>query len=337
MDNTQTQPSFNKNSDLSDKNRELFDFVTGRIDDLKNARKENHYGTRLENIWSDADKDYIPHRLRTTGRRVTVEDEERGWRGALVNLNKTDDWQSDVSYSNPYLKINVAIATLIDRNPTGVFTPGTKQFEATTQLMKQLYQRSWEMAKSKQQLKLFVFNLAKYGWACARSYPMKLNRKVRILTDYDEDNPKNNVYEEKEVTEFNDIFRENLDPWNTWIDDMAEPDNQFSLRDWAYRKVYSMDAAKEEFGQYPLWKKVVKGGITDEHLESAPKKTYRDRELLEVYFYENRLKDLLMVIANGVPIVIEPLPVSDSKGIKRILTMLIISKGWPVLMMTKAY
>ena len=313
-----TQTLFNKNKHLSKENVELFDFVTGRIDDLKSVRQENHYGSKMENIWADADKDYIPHRLRTTGKRVTVEDEEKGWRGTLVNLNKTDDWQSDVSYANPYLKINVALATLIDRNPAGVFSPGSKIYEATTTLMKQLYQRSWETAKSKQQLKLFVFNLAKYGWACARTYPLKLTRKIKVLTHYDEDNPENNTYETKEVTEFNDVFRENLDVWNTWIDDMAEPDNQFSIRDWSHRKVYSMDAAKEEFGQYPLWKYVVKGGITDEHQQSAPKKEFRDKELVEVYFYENRLKDLFMVIANGVPVVMEPLPVSDSQGVKKL-------------------
>jgi hypothetical protein len=314
----QSQTRFNKNKHLSDENLKLFDFAWQRIDDLKNVRKESHYGTRLEPLWSDADKDYVPHKLRATGKRVIAEDEEKGWRGAMVELGKTDDWQSDVAYANPYLKINAALSVLIDRNPAAVFSPGSKKYEETSLLMKQLYQRSWETAKSKQQLKLFVYNLAKYGWACARTYPLKLNRKVKVLTHYDEDEPKNNKYETKEVTEFNDIFRENLDPWNTWIDDMAEPNNEYSLRDWAGRKVYSMDAAKEEFGQYPLWKYVVKGGITEEHEGKAPKKKFSDRELVEVYFYENRLKDVLMVIANGVPIIIEPLPISDSEGVKKL-------------------
>ena len=319
MEEKNTLGKFNKAKHLSQEDREIFDFVIDRIDGLKSARTENHYGIKLEELWSDADKDYIPHKLRTgKGKRVSIEDEDRGIRGAIVNLNKPDDWQSDVSYANPYLKINVALATLIDRNPSGVFTPASKQYEASTTLMKQLYQRSWDVAKSKQQLKLFVYNLAKYGWACARTYPLKLSRTTRILTTYDEDNPQNNVYEKREVTEFNDVYRENLDPWNTWIDDMAEPDNNFSVRDWSWRKVYSMDAAKEEFGQYPLWKYVMKGGITEEHTDGAPKKTFTDKDLIEVFFYENKLKDLFMVIANGVPIVIEPLPIADEQGVKKL-------------------
>jgi len=296
-----------------------FKFVRKRIPQLQEARKQL-YHTNIETIWSDADLDYVPHRLRGKGKKTLVTDEDRGWRGRMVNLGETN-WQSDISQPNPFIKIQIALSILIDQNPEGVFSAASKKFQATSELMRQLYKRSWETAKSKQQLKLFVFNLAKYGWACGRTYPLRITRKVKNLVKFDQENPDNSVYKEKEVVEFNDIYRENLNPWNVWMDDMALPDNQFSIRDWAWRKVYALDAFKEEFGNWKLADMVQAGGITTEKLDTVKggkAKQFQEPDLVEVLFYENRLKDLFMVIANGVPVVISPLPISDSKGLKKL-------------------
>ena len=305
---------------LTEQQLKDFNFVKQRIFDLQELRKQPHYGTNLESLWAESDKEYVPHRLGTKTKRNVVSDEDKGWRGALVSLG-TSNWQSDIAQTNPYTKIQTALSILVDRNPSGVFLPASKRYTSTTELIKQLYQRSWEYAKSKNQLKLFIFNLAKYGWACARTYPLRINRTVKVLTEYNQESPDDSVYEEKKITEFNDIFRENLDPWNVWIDDMTRPSNQFSIRDWCWRKVYARDAAEEEFGKYKNWKYVQTGGgiTTDKVIQlTDSNKQFKEKDLVEVYFYENRLKDLFMVIANGIPVVIEPLPISDAKGIKKL-------------------
>ena len=294
-----------------------FNFVKGRVADLRSAREEQDF--KIETLWSDADRDYVPHRLKGKGKRVIATDEDKGWRGTLINLGESN-WQSDISQPNPYIKIQVALSILIDQNPEGVFTAGSKKFQATTELMRQLYKRSWETAKSKQQLKLFVFNLAKYGWSCARTYPLRITRKVKELIEFNQEEPDKSKYEEKEVIEYNDIFRENLDPWNVWIDDMALPNNQFSVRDWAWRKVYPLDTFKEEFVGWKLTDLVQPGGVTTERISKndAQERRFKEKELVEVFFYENRIKDLFVVIANGVPVVISPLPISNSKGLKKL-------------------
>ena len=296
-----------------------FNFVKSRIEQLKEARIEQP--DSVENIWANADRDYIPHRLKGKGKKAIVTDEDKGWRGVLVNLGESN-WQSDISQPNPYVKIQIALATLIDQNPEGVFSATSKKFQATTELMKQLYKRSWEVARSKQQLKLFVFNLAKYGWACARTYPLKITRKVKNLVEYNQENRDKSEYEEKEVVEYNDIFRENLDPWNVWMDDTALPDNQFTIRDWAWRKVYALDAFQEEFGNWENAKYVTASGTTTERVSvpssNTTEKKFKEPNLVEVYFYENRIKDLFIVIAGGIPVVISPLPISDSKGVKKL-------------------
>ena len=309
---------FNTSKNLTEKERTDFEFVRRRIEELKEARRI-HYGVDLERIWSDADKDYIPHRLRTTGKRVIATDDEKGWRGTMVTLGASD-WQADISQPNPYIKIQIALSILIDRNPTGVFTAASKKFQATTNLIKQLYQRSWEVAKSRQQLKLFVYNLAKYGWAVGRTYPLRIERKVKNLTEYNPEEPEKSVWEEKTIVEYNDIMRDNLDPWNAWIDDMSKPSNQFSTRDWCWRKVYAFDQATEEFGKYKNWKYVKPGGVTTEKVVGPriPEKRFREKDLIEIYFYENRIKDLFIVTANNIPVIIEPLPISDSQGNKKL-------------------
>jgi len=312
---------FDKTKDLSDKERPLFDFVVNRIDDLKQSRKQAVNGVEIEQVWAEADRDYVPHRLGNIGKRVIATDEEKGWRGTLVRLGSTN-WQSDVSQSNPFIKVQVALSLLVDQNPSGVFTAGSNKFQATTELMRQLYQRSWEVADSKQQLKLFIFNLSKYGWACGRTYPLRITRTVKVLKEWNEEEPDKSVYEDQEVVEFNDVFRENLDIRNTWIDDMAKPNNKFSVRDWSWRKVYPMDVFKEEFGKYKLADKVQEGGNISEVVtgpSATPNKTqFKERHLVEVYFYENRIKDVFAVIANGVPVVLDALPIANLSGVKKL-------------------
>lgn len=310
-------------ADLNKRDQERFKFVEERIQALQTIRQQPHYGVYLETLWADADKDYIPHRLKSKSKKVLVQDEDKGWRGTANYVNLSDsNWQSDISQVNPFIKISTALAILVDQNPSGVFTAASKQYQATSELMKQLYQRSWEYAKSKEQLKLFVFNLAKYGWACARTYPKRVVRDVSVLTEYNAEDPSKSVYEEKEVVEYNDIFRENLDPRNVWIDDMARPNNTMSIRDWCWRKVYTIEMAEQEFGKSKLWKKVQPGGVTTETInlrgKKTPDKVMQEKDLLEVKFYESVEKDLFMVIANGIPVVISPLPVSDAKGNKKL-------------------
>ena len=152
----------------------------------------------------------------------------------------------------------------------------------------------------------------------------EIARKVKVLKKYDQENPENSVYEEKEVVEYNDVMRENLDPRNIWIDDMTKPNNIFSVKDWCFRKIYDYDVAKEEFGKHKLWDYVDTGGNLDEVIIGSSEKTSKvddsktQKNQVEVYFYENRIKDLYMVKINGVPIILEPLPIADGKGLKKL-------------------
>lgn len=316
---TKKQKTFDP-STLSDQDKQDLTFVQGRIKELQQVRT-NHYSKNLDQLWADADRDYVPHRLNTAGKKVIAQDEDKGWRGSMVQLG-TSDWQSDLSASNVFIKIQTALSILIDQNPSGVFTATTKKYQATNELIKQLYSRSWDYAKSKSQLKLFVFNLAKYGWAAGRTYPLRITRKVKNITEYNEEEPEKSVYESKEVVVYNDVMRENLDVRNTWIDDMAKPNNSYSIKDWAWRKIYDIDVFHEEFDKYTNAKFVLPGGVLDETVNTTSvnktKNEVKVGKLVEVYFYENLIKDMFVVVANGIPVIMEPLPISDNQGNKKL-------------------
>ncbi len=314
---------------LSEKDRNLYNYVVKRIPELQQVRK-SHYGHNLDTMWSEADRDYLPHRLGTKSRTAIVVDEDKGWRSQTIKLGDTN-WQSDLSQSNVFVKIQAALSILLDQNPSGVFTPTTKKYEATSELIRQLYQRSWDYAKSKSQLKLFIFNLAKYGWAVGRTYPLKITRTVRTLDSYNADDPEASTYTEKEVVEYDDVFRENLDVRNVWIDEKARPNNAFSIDDWAWRKVYDYEEAKEKYSKYKFWDYVSVGGNISETIGAAANtnanatsnelsgtNTIAADRKVEFYFFESKMKDCFMVLANGVPVCIEPLPISNTRGAKKL-------------------
>lgn len=303
---------------LTEQQRADYDYVKNRIIELQSADMEFY------KLMDEADKDYVPHRLKTTGTKVVVTDEDKGWRGNMVTLG-SKNWQSDIAQSSPFIKIQIAQSILVDQNPGGVFTAYNKKYQKVTPLIKQLYSRSWEYARSKGQLKLFIHNLAKYGWAIGRTYPLKKESKVKVLVEYNEDDPSKSIYEEKTVCDYNDVFRENIDSRNAWIDDMARPNNPMSVRDWVWRKVYDYDDLKTEYGKYE-WFKYVKpqSGITSETINPKSKNQedkYKGKKLVECYFYESRQKDLFVALfggKDGVPVIMEPLPVQNPNGSKRL-------------------
>lgn len=308
--------------------QDLYDFVIKRIGELQQTRK-SHYGTNLDQLWGEADRDYMPHRLNAKGRTAIVVDEDKGWRSQTIKLGDTN-WQSDLSQANVFVKVQTAMSILVDQNPSGVFTPTTKKYEATSELIRQLYSRSWEYAQSKSQLKLFIFNLSKYGWGAARTYPLKIVRKVKVMDSYNPDDPESNTYTEKDVVEYDDIFRENLDVRNVWIDDQAKPNNHRSVSDWTWRKVYDMDEAEVLYGKYKFWEYVQKGGNVMETIGAAQNTnantsngdgsgtTQINDNKVEIEFYESIRKDCFVVLINKVPVCMEPLPIADTRGSKKL-------------------
>ncbi len=265
----------------------------------------------------DADREYIPHNLREnkSSSVMLVQDEIKGLRGSRVVPigDSKEDWRSDVSEPMLLSKIQTALSILIAQNPDAAFKALNDKFKKNTQLAYSLWRRSWVIAKSKNQMKMIVFDLAKYGWAIGRTYPRYITRKGSILTEINDDHPEKNKYEKVTIVQYNDVYRERLDPKRTWIDDMASLSDPYSMNDWYYEKDYSWDSFQAEFGDYKNIKYVKSSGGKVKEEDEEVGSEERD-DVITVGFYESVDKDLyaIRIPAQDVTLYYSPLP-NDKK------------------------
>src|SRR6185503_909101 len=112
-----------------------------------------------------------------------------------------------------------------------------------------MWKRNWGISNAKEIYKLFVLDLAKYGWAAGKSYPRLIKYEKDIYSEKGE-TPEDNKYEKVTNTWYNDVARKNLNIFRTWIDEQTKPYDDYSTNDWYYEEDYSYDAAKAEFGHY---------------------------------------------------------------------------------------
>ena len=140
-----------------------------RIREMKDYRKN----LGVEKEWREADQEYVPSSLIVSEARKRFEqDQDTGLRSRMVKITGDEDsWRSDNSDPVLLSKIQSALSIIIDRDPKAVMTALIKKYEKTSPLMNGLWKRNWKVSGSKHILKLFVFNLAKYGWAVRRAYP----------------------------------------------------------------------------------------------------------------------------------------------------------------------
>lgn len=287
---------------------EALNFYKNRREELQAARKTVSKG-KLEELWRGADDAYVPHTLKASGKKVFASDDELGWRSTQIVLG-TDDWQEKSIATNPYVKIQTALGILIDRNPKAVMKGLKKEYEGASVLHSHLHLRNWDVADSKQQLKVAILNGSKYGIICGRTFPLKVQRKVKNLTHFDPKDPSKNEYEEVEQVYYNDVFREALNPWHCWFDDMAKPGHRFSMNDWTWFKDYDYDRVKEQFGHLEAFKYIKPRQKTKAESGEEQSTDQPPREnLVKLWFYENLTRDTFFVMSDDeVVLVNEPLP-----------------------------
>ena len=268
-----------------------------RIQTMQNARK--NYG--IEKIWSYADKVMIPHSFVDTGLRK---------------------WQSKNAKMVAFSKVHTALSMIIDQNPEAQIFARTPESEPKVNLFKGLYSYSWDHGDGRQELKKFTFDCGKYGFAVGRTYHRRDEREVNELLIYDPET-NNNVYEKKTIVDFDDVYWENMNIWECWFDEQA--DSKKNMRDWCWRQIMNFETFKLKFKEdrFDNIDQVKPGGDTTEkkfsqgNSTSTPEGQSRyqvgSREMIEVYFYENKELDQFQIIANGILILDIPLPSKHKK------------------------
>jgi hypothetical protein len=302
----------------TDDEKILQTFIAKRRDQMQDFRRS----LGIEKEWKEADIEYVPHELEFgTPRKRFETDQDTGLRSRMVPIgDQTQNWRSNSSAPTLLVKIQTAFSIMIDQNPEAMLTALKRQYEDTTQLAYSLWKRNWAITDGKEVLKLVVFDMLKYGWGVGRSYPRKITYTKAILTEYDSENPEKNKYETREITWFNDVTRERLTPYKTWIDEQTKPYDVYSMNDCYYEVDFSYDAAKVEFGQYKNWDLVKPDSKVATSDEQVPATTENQAQLSErsdivtIGFYENRAKDLFTIWVPKDKIILHKCPLPNDDG-----------------------
>ena len=306
--------------------KQVQDHLEKRIPILKKSMKNILGNFDFAQLMKDADKEYVPHNLKEstqkTGSVYLEADETLGIRGARIvpiTGNEGGEWRSDISEPTLFVKVNTALSLLMQSNPDAEFKATMKKYKATTNLAKAIWKRSWDIACSREQFQSFILNLAKYGWAPGRTYPRIVKRKKEVLTELDTEDPSKNKYEVRTIVDFNDVYREALDPHRTWIDDMSNMTDPWSLNDWYFEKDFSKDKFDNEFKNYANWSKVTPGApVRDDNNSDVTEELNVDTisrdDVITLGFYENRERDLYAIYSKKDKVVLYYGPLPNDEG-----------------------
>lgn len=314
LDEKETKLTFEPNRD----EKLISKYRKRRVNEMQDFRKN----LGIEARWREADEEYIPHELDfgTTRKRFET-DQDTGLRSRMVPVgDASQQWRQASSAPTLLAKIQTAVGIIIDRQPEAQLVALVKKYSGTTDLAKALWKRNWQITDAKEKLKLVVFDLIKYGWKPQRTYPRTVKYSKRVLVSKDTENPENDKYEEKELTWFNDVDRQPLDVFTTWIDELTKPYDPFSMNECYYELDFSYDQAAVEFGHYPNWKYVKRDSQmvrTDEKSKGnrqnqTDRKTRKD--IVTIGFFESRHKDLLEISVPKDNITIYHCPLPNDDG-----------------------
>lgn len=325
-------------------------YIKRRTEEMIQFRK----GLGLESRWREADEEYIPHELDfgTTRKRFET-DQDTGLRSRMVPVGDvTQQWRQASSAPTLLAKIQTAVSIIVDQQPEAELVALVKKYQATTDLAYALWKRNWQVTEAKEKLKLVIFDLIKYGWAVQRTYPRKVEYDKRVLDSKHLTDPEQDTYKDKKVMWFNDVDRQRLDPYRTWIDELSTPYDPYSTNEAYYEMDFSYDAASVEFAQYPNWQYVKRDS---EYIrDDGSKKTNRAsqgeenkgrKDVVTVGFFQSRTKDMygIFIPKDGIVLYLSPLP-NDDGYLDVTHTMWILRKSglpygvslWEVIRQNKA-
>jgi len=291
-------------------------FVKERIEKLKNYRTQ----LKIEDEWKSADNEIIPRPLDEDPRRVMASDDELGLRSRMIDLtDETQEWRQTTSDPMLLVKIQTALSIIIDSVPEAVLRPTMERYRRTASVAKAIWERNWDISGAKEVYKLIAFDVFKYGFAVGRTFPRDVRYKKNIITELNIQDPDKTVVEERTNVMFADIYRERLNPYAFWLDPSTKPYDRLSCNEIYYEVTYSVDNFNTEFGDYPGADAVIptvgNGSDTPTPPEGDLQQIQSNREQVTVGFYENRSRDLYVIMIPTQGIVLHYSPLINDDGL----------------------
>ena len=187
---------------LSEEESTALDFVKDRCEKMSSYFES----LGLTEIWKEADEQYVPSKEdNVPGRKIFAQDETTGKRSKLIPVGDTNDWKTRTSEPTLLTKIQTVMSIIVDKNPKVNLKALNSKYDKTIKVGNALLDGSWDSSNFKQYLKLFVFNLAQYGWAVGRTYPKILKRKKRVMTEFNPNDPSKSTFEDRIITDYSGL------------------------------------------------------------------------------------------------------------------------------------
>lgn len=206
-----------------------------------------------------------------------------------------------------FTKILIAAATLGGKVPDGVFSSDSKVF---ARAMYELWKRTWEnrYANGETTLSIVYQNNFTYGWGAWRTYPREIRKRKGKTSK---------IF-------FDDIYREPMDPYRTWLGASVNNFDCFTRGEVYYEK----DVDKADFFQmYPEAKKdevnyLKVSKASEKKLDEKTEVTQEAKDqhpetqsnFVTVEYYENELTNRY-IVASGTYVIFDgELPNDETFG-----------------------
>ena len=251
---------------------------------MKQGRSFN--GVNLEQMWDKWEKQY------------------ESWRP-----NKSaDDWQSNIVPPFTTTIVERSLAELIDQTIQPIILPRGPEDAVRARVMSYTKDYTWEIGDGDLELYSSIKQALILGKTIWHETYWQDKRKVKMLKKFDFEKNEEE-YVEKEITDFDDVYGENVDIRNFFLDPQARAINRgrYKAQDCINRMIMNYDSFQENFvdtiyDQFGVARLVQPGGDLNYWQYYRPPEGIDKDNQVEILFYWGRRPDKFIIVANDVVI-----------------------------------
>ena len=201
-----------------------------------------------------------------------------------------------------WASIQTIISMSVDQKPAIQLIASSKEDQKKARILQAVFDYTWDKGKGDIELYHLILSATRYGTGIWEEYYRADKRKVRQVKEFNPDTQEITI-EEKEITDFNDVYGRSIDIRNFWVDELAT--SMDDARDCCKREIISFESLQRTYPKetYPNVVYVRPGGYflsaDDERRADRVREEIGD-DMVEVMWYYNRELDERVLTANGV-------------------------------------